>query len=339
MRIQFRLLTAVSLLILACPSPAAADDIVDAINPTAMPNGGTYNTYDAGWVYTPAFSYILDGIGALFATSDGRMVTAEIFSGTPGSMTLLGAGGFTPVANSFADAAMAPIFLTAGATYFVALEGIHGLGSNLTVTGTDVESLVWYQEGDRSFSSGPAGASFFGQPSGVEPKVFPKDPFIVRYLAVFTLWNIGVGSFNPFFYAYFARQLHLSTTQIGFHLLGLPNGRTRGSGGATHHSAIRRRIRHCAQAGRDRGFHGPARNRTLRPIRRHRLRDVRIVSVHERAGNLHTADVSRHAWRARGSILSQLLRHVRRHPLRDRAVLIFAAFSTVLPVILFRMLR
>lgn len=85
------------------------------------------------------------------------MVTAEIFSGTPGSMTLLGAGGgFTPVANSFADAAMAPIFLTAGATYFVALEGIYGLGSNLTVTGTDVESLVWYQDqGDRSFSSGP----------------------------------------------------------------------------------------------------------------------------------------------------------------------------------------
>ena len=44
MRTQLRLLTAVSLLILACPSPAAADDIVDAINPTATPNGGTYNT-------------------------------------------------------------------------------------------------------------------------------------------------------------------------------------------------------------------------------------------------------------------------------------------------------
>ncbi len=162
---------------------------------------------------------------------------------------------------------------------------------------------------------------------------------VVR-LAVFTLWNIDVGSLNPFFYAYFARELHLSTNQIGFHLLGLPNGRTRGSrGGATHHSANRRRIRHRAHAGRDRGFHGPARNRTLRPIRRRRLRDVRIVSVHERAGNLHPADVSRHAWRARGSIFSQLLRHVRRHPLRDRAVLIFAAFSTALPAILFRMLR
>jgi hypothetical protein len=187
MRIQFRLLTAVSLLILACPSPAAADDIVDAINPTAMPNGGTYNTYDAGWVYTPAFSYILDGIGALFATSDGRMVTAEIFSGTPGSMTLLGAGGFTPVANSFADAAMAPIFLTAGATYFVALEGIHGLGSNVTVTGTNVESLAAYHDqGDGSFSSGPyvqPGAGPIFEFSGV-PVPVPEPKSYAMMLAV-----------------------------------------------------------------------------------------------------------------------------------------------------------
>ena len=48
------------------------------------------------------------------------------------------------------------------------------------------------------------------------PKIFPRSPFVVRYLVVSTVWNIGVGVFNPFFSAYFARQLHLSVERIGF---------------------------------------------------------------------------------------------------------------------------
>jgi MFS family permease len=52
--------------------------------------------------------------------------------------------------------------------------------------------------------------------AATEVKTFPKNPFVVRYLIVFTVWNIGVGAFNPFFSAYFSRQLHLSVDQIGF---------------------------------------------------------------------------------------------------------------------------
>jgi hypothetical protein len=132
---------------------ASASPIVDAINPTATPNGGNYNISNIGWLYTPAFSYTLDGIGALFATSDGRTVTAAIYSGTPGSLFLLGAGGFTPVANSFADAPITPISLTAGTTYFVSLEGVLGLGSNLVI-GSLQDYPIWYVDaGDKSFSS------------------------------------------------------------------------------------------------------------------------------------------------------------------------------------------
>jgi MFS family permease len=52
-------------------------------------------------------------------------------------------------------------------------------------------------------------------PTPGRPKVFPRGPFVRRYLFAFTIWNIAIGVFTPFFFAYFARQLHLSVSQIG----------------------------------------------------------------------------------------------------------------------------
>jgi MFS family permease len=49
-----------------------------------------------------------------------------------------------------------------------------------------------------------------------EAKVFPRNSFVRRYLLVFSVWNLGVGAFNPFFAAYFSRQLHMSVPGIGF---------------------------------------------------------------------------------------------------------------------------
>ena len=49
-----------------------------------------------------------------------------------------------------------------------------------------------------------------------EAKVFPRSPFVKRFLLAFTVWNLGVGAFNPFFTAYFSRQLHMSVPRIGF---------------------------------------------------------------------------------------------------------------------------
>lgn len=47
-------------------------------------------------------------------------------------------------------------------------------------------------------------------------KVFPRSSFVKRFLAAWAVWNVGVGAFNPFFTAYFSRQLHMSTERIGF---------------------------------------------------------------------------------------------------------------------------
>jgi hypothetical protein len=157
----FAIIAVATAALISVAPQVSASPILDAFNPTATGNGGTYNADDIGWFYTPAFSYTLDGIGAKFTTPiDGRMVTALIFSGMPGSLTELGEGGFTPVANSFADAAITPILLTAGTTYFVALENVAGLGSNLVIGAQDPFPLIsgsdvsfWYIDyGDKSFS-------------------------------------------------------------------------------------------------------------------------------------------------------------------------------------------
>jgi MFS family permease len=49
-----------------------------------------------------------------------------------------------------------------------------------------------------------------------EANVFPRSPFVWRFLLAFSVWNLGIGAFNPFFTAYFSRQLHMSVPRIGF---------------------------------------------------------------------------------------------------------------------------
>ncbi len=45
-------------------------------------------------------------------------------------------------------------------------------------------------------------------------KIYPRTPFMVRYLIPFAIWNLATGSFNPFFNAYFAR-LGYGAARIG----------------------------------------------------------------------------------------------------------------------------
>ncbi len=47
------------------------------------------------------------------------------------------------------------------------------------------------------------------------PRMFPRGPFVQRYMAAFAVWNLAVGAFNPFFSAYFSRELHMTVKQIG----------------------------------------------------------------------------------------------------------------------------
>jgi MFS family permease len=45
-------------------------------------------------------------------------------------------------------------------------------------------------------------------------KIYPRSRFVVRFLAVWALWNLATGSFNPFFTTFFAR-LHTPVERIG----------------------------------------------------------------------------------------------------------------------------
>ena len=77
--------------------------IIVSINGADNPDlAASWNVPEVGWLFTPTFSFTISSIGTKFGSSDGRIVNAEIFSGAPGALVLLGAGGLIPVAGAFA---------------------------------------------------------------------------------------------------------------------------------------------------------------------------------------------------------------------------------------------
>jgi MFS family permease len=47
-------------------------------------------------------------------------------------------------------------------------------------------------------------------------KVYPRNPFLLRYLLAIALWSLVTGSLGPFFNIYFSHYLHLPVARIGF---------------------------------------------------------------------------------------------------------------------------
>jgi predicted MFS family arabinose efflux permease len=60
----------------------------------------------------------------------------------------------------------------------------------------------------------PAWHLKLSEPPRERAKVYPRSPFMLRYLAAFAVWNLATGSFNPFANVYFAR-LHFAAERIG----------------------------------------------------------------------------------------------------------------------------
>jgi len=54
-----------------------------------------------------------------------------------------------------------------------------------------------------------------GNSNRTQRRIFPRGPFVTRYLATYAVWNLAIGIFNPFFSAYFSRQLHMPVSRIG----------------------------------------------------------------------------------------------------------------------------
>jgi predicted MFS family arabinose efflux permease len=53
-----------------------------------------------------------------------------------------------------------------------------------------------------------------------KPVVYPRTPFVRRYLAAAAVWNLFVGAFPPFFNTYFARRTAAGSREIGLVLSG-----------------------------------------------------------------------------------------------------------------------
>jgi hypothetical protein len=61
----------------------------------------------------------------------------------------------------------------------------------------------------------PAARLRFAATPGRKRVRYPRNGFVLRFLAAIALWSFAVGSFNPFFSAYFATHLRASTDRIG----------------------------------------------------------------------------------------------------------------------------
>jgi hypothetical protein len=146
--------------------------IIVSINGMDNPDlAASWNVPDVGWLYTPPFSYAFTSIGTKFGSADGRIVNAEIFSGAPGALVLLGAGGLIPGAGTFASTTSFPIVnLIAGATYFIGFQNVEGLLVNFTgyedPQATNLGGVYYDFDSSNTFSLGPEGGccSAVGQP-------------------------------------------------------------------------------------------------------------------------------------------------------------------------------
>lgn len=48
-----------------------------------------------------------------------------------------------------------------------------------------------------------------------EKRLYPRNPFLLRYLPAVALWSLAVGAFSPFFNVYLSQHLGLQVKQIG----------------------------------------------------------------------------------------------------------------------------
>jgi hypothetical protein len=135
-------------------------DSIDASSPLAV--GASWGVPEAGFAYTPSFSYTLDGIATQFGDNGcynppcySQTVTIAIYLGLPGNLTLLGSGTIIPVPNTFVTALISPVALSAGTSYLVAFENINNIYVNMTDSGPVTTGLYYDETADQSFNFGP----------------------------------------------------------------------------------------------------------------------------------------------------------------------------------------
>lgn len=146
MKSQYSILTlslfgAIAVTLAYASGSAFASPIIDNINGSGSPPFLAYAPNNAGWVYTPTFSYNLDGIYSTFdnvgsPTQQGpvatRTVTLSVYDKKP-SGALLARTTFTADgAGGNLGGTFPPVLLLAGHDYFIAYDNIYNIGLNIT---------------------------------------------------------------------------------------------------------------------------------------------------------------------------------------------------------------
>jgi len=67
-----------------------------------------------------------------------------------------------------------------------------------------------------SMAALPASRLHFPPIPDAGPKLYPKGPFIKRFLLVLALWSLATGAVNPLFSAFLSKMFHATVEQVGF---------------------------------------------------------------------------------------------------------------------------
>ena len=61
----------------------------------------------------------------------------------------------------------------------------------------------------------PASRLRFGSRPLREKRIYPRNPFVFRFLTAMAIWSVAIGGFSPFFNIYFSRYLHTPLQHLG----------------------------------------------------------------------------------------------------------------------------
>lgn len=127
-----RLLCRTACCLLVCNSynhPLGAQVVVDSVNADKTPwhaFGFGFFGNESGWLYTPSFTYSLNGVFTRFNTGEGRSVTVEVFAGLPyeEQAPLLASSTFSVQPAGFSGGFFDPITMVEGHAYFIGFKGV-----------------------------------------------------------------------------------------------------------------------------------------------------------------------------------------------------------------------
>lgn len=147
-------------LALFCVTQTCSAGLIEAINTEIGPGLGKWIDSEAGWIFTPdyTFNYYLNGIQTRFSASRSeyhdwdRWVTLEIYDAPPlyGGQ-LLRQASFQPIPDLYVGATFEPLLLKRGDSIFIGLRNIEGLGVNYF---TDGSKMLPFFVSDQATSQG-----------------------------------------------------------------------------------------------------------------------------------------------------------------------------------------